>query len=339
MSTTESVEPVQSLEAVELSTVLAALKQFGCADLFKVMRTATTEAEKRSKEEVKGPKKPKGPTPKQLEKPKAWVAHALKYASENGWESFTCENKKKGEMIVYSASELKEGKHVFPNGKPLILTQAMSLSKQMFNARLKKGSHEAVYREFEAEHAARIAAQIAANPVEVAAEPAAAPMVRKTAEEKAAELAEKKAATAAAKAAAAAAKEAAKAEKAAEKAAKPKSVPKAAIKAVEKAAPAAVAAPAAAVGVKPGPKKKAEAKPVEPAWTCPTDGNVYPWPYKGMKLLRDFENRVWTVAEDGGCGDWKGLYLPAEDRIDDSAADPYADDEEDEKEEDEEDEE
>ena len=44
MSTTSSVESVQSLEAVELSSVLAALKQLGCADLFKVMRTATTEA-------------------------------------------------------------------------------------------------------------------------------------------------------------------------------------------------------------------------------------------------------------------------------------------------------
>ena len=80
-------------------------------------------------------------------------------------------------------------------------------------------------------------------------------------------------------------------------------------------------AAAAPVGVKPGPKKKAAVA----EWTCPTDGNVYPWTYKGEKLLRDFENRVWAMDAEGGCGDWKGLYLKDEDRIDDSAADPYAD--------------
>ena len=325
MSTTSSVESVQSLEAVELSTVLAALKQLGCADLFKVMRTATTEAEKRAKEESKAPKKPKGPTPPQLQKPKAWVAYALKYATENGWESFKTVNKKTHEEIIYPASELKEGKYVFPNGKPLILTQAMSLSKQMFNAKLKVGSHEAVYREFEA--------WLAAQPVEaVAAVEAApkAPLIRKTMEEKAAEAAAKKAAAEAAKAekkaATAALKEAAKAAKAAEKAA---AVPKAAVKAAVKAAAPAAAAVAAVAGVKPGPKKKAAAKPVE-EWTCPTDGNVYPWPYKGENLLRDFENRVWTIDAEGGLGDWKGIYMPEKDCIDDTVADPYADEEDEE---------
>ena len=40
MSAIESVSEVESQAALELSTVLAALKQLGCADLFKVMRTA-----------------------------------------------------------------------------------------------------------------------------------------------------------------------------------------------------------------------------------------------------------------------------------------------------------
>jgi hypothetical protein len=316
----ESVEIQEN--TLELSTVLAALKQLGCADLFKVMRTATTEAEKRSKEESKAPKKAKGPTPPQLQKPKAWVAYVLKYATENGWESFVCENKKSGEEIIMPASEEKEGKHVFPSGKALILTQAMSLSKKMWQAKAKTGTHEAVYRTFEAEFAARPVEAVAA------AEPAPkAPLVRKTAEEKAAEVAAKKEAATAAKAAAAAAKAAAAAEKAAEKkAAVPKAaekkaaVPKAAVKVPAAAVPAAVAAPA---GVKPGPKKKA----AEPAWTCPNDDNVYPWTYKGEKLLRNFTNQIWTADADGGCGDWKGMYLPEEDRIDDSAADPFADEE------------
>ena len=313
MSAIESVSEIESQSSVlELNTVLAALKQLGCADLFKVMRTATTEAEKRSKEESKAPKKPKGPTPLQLQKPKAWVQYVLKHASENGWASFICVNKSSGEEIVMPASEEKEGKHVFPNGKALILTQAMSLSKQMWQAKAKTGTHEAVYRTFEAE--------FVAQPVVAAESAPKAPLVRKTAEDKAKELAAKKAATAAAKVAAVAAKAAAAAEKAAEKKATPKAVPKAAVKVPVKEVP--VAAPA---GVKPGPKKKAE-----PAWTCPNDDNVYPWTYKGEKLLRNFTNQIWTAAEDGGCGDWKGMYLPEKDCIDDSVADPFADEEDEE---------
>jgi hypothetical protein len=319
MSAIESVSEVES-QTLELSTVLAALKQLGCADLFKVMRTATTEAEKRSKEESKAPKKPKGPTPPQLQKPKAWVQYVLKYSTENGWASFVCENKKSGEEIVMPASEEKDGVHVFPNGKKLILTQAMSLSKKMWQAKAKTGSHEAVYRAFETEFASRPVEAVAA------AEPAAkAPMVRKTAEDKAKELAEKKEAAAKAaaekKAANAALKEAAKAAKAAEK------VPKAATKVAVKV-PAKAAAPAvtAAEGVKPGPKKAAQ-KAVVTEWTCPADGNVYPWPYKGKNFLRNSDNQVWEADAEGGCGDWAGVFIPVEDRIDESAADPFADDE------------
>ena len=59
-------------------------------------------------------------------------------------------------------------------------------------------------------------------------------------------------------------------------------------------------------------------------WTCPADGCVYPWTYKGVKYLRNSENQVWTY--DGKeCGDWKGLYIMAEDRIDETAHDPYED--------------
>jgi hypothetical protein len=281
-------EPQEAVLAVE--TVLAAFAKFGSADLFKVIRKATAEVEKKSKEEAKVPKKPKGPTPPQLRKPKEWVGYVLKYSQENGWDSFKTVNKKKNEEITYPASELKEGKHVFPNGKPLILTQAMSLSKQMFNAKLKKGSHEVVYREFEA--------WLAARPVEevVAAEPAAKkPMVRKTADEKAVEVAAKKAAAEKAKeekkAATAALKLAAKEAKAAEKGV---AVPKAAVKAA--AAAAAPVAAAMAGGLKPGPKKKAAPAAAVEEWTCPTDGNVYPWPYKSKDYFRDFENQVWEKA-------------------------------------------
>lgn len=336
MSATDSIDTVSQTQEVtlELETVLAALKQLGCADLFKVMRTATTEAEKRSKTEAKAPKKPKGTTPVQLQKPKAWVQFVLKWATENGWDEFTCVNKKSGEEILMPASIHGAEGYTFPDGKKLILTQAMSLSKQLWQAKAKTGTNEELYRQFEAE--------FVTMPVEEVAAPAAkAPLVRKTAEEKAQELAEKKAkrekeaaekkaANAAAReekkaataAANAAAKEAAKVAKAAATPAKVV-VPKAATKVVAKAPAKAVAAVAAPVGVK--PKKPAAPKPVE--WTCPADGNVYPWDFNGQKYLRNSENQVWVAEADGSCGDWAGLYMPEGNIIDDSVADPYADDE------------
>lgn len=325
MSAIEEVATVEVQEsALELTTVLAALKQLGCADLFKVMRTATTEAEKRAKEVAKGPKKEKQPTPRQLQKPKAWVAYVLKWGRENGWDEFICVNKKSGEEIVMPASVETDAGHKFPSGKDLILTQAMSLSKQMWQAKAKTGTHEEVYREFEAEWASQPVEPVAAVPV--AAKPA---MVRKTAEEKAAEIEKKKAELAEKK-------EAAKAAKAATKAAAPAKTPAKAVKAAAvpakavKAVAKAVAAPAP-VGIKPGKKKAA---PKEEEWSCPADGNVYPWVYKGKNYLRDSDNRIWEAAATGGCGDWAGVFIKAEDRIDNSVADPYGD-EEDEEEDDE----
>jgi hypothetical protein len=317
MSAIENATVEVQESALELNTVLAALKQLGCADLFKVMRTATTEAEKRAKEESKGPKKAKGPTPPQLQKPKAWVQFVLKYSRENGWEEFIQTNKKSGEEIVMPASVETDGVHKFPNGKDLILTQAMSLSKQMWQAKAKTGTHEDVYREFETEFAAR--------PVEEsveAAEPAAKPvMVRKTAEEKAAELEKKKAELAEKKEAAKAAKAAEKAAKTPAKAVKATATPAKAVKAEVKAVvPAAVAPSMTAVGIKPGKKV---AKKVE-EWSCPADGKVYPWAYKGKNYLRNADNQVWEADTDGGCGDWAGVYVSAEDRIDESVADPFA---------------
>ena len=94
-STTESVESVQSLEiAVDLETVLAALTEFDCADLFKVIKTATLEAEKRVKSGSKIVAKkagsaPKGVQPPQLRKPRRWVEVTLEDALANGWEEFT----------------------------------------------------------------------------------------------------------------------------------------------------------------------------------------------------------------------------------------------------------
>jgi hypothetical protein len=327
MSTTESVESVQSLEAVGLDVVLASLKTFAAADLFKVTKASLAEAEKRVKSGKLEPKaeKEKKPTPKQLVKPKEWVNWVLKHAQAHGWESFTVENKKAGEIIEMAASVQNEaGAYLFPEGKKMTLTLAMSLSKQYWAAKEKTGSHKELYDQFEADYVTSLASAVE-EPAEVVAKPK---MVRKTAVEKAAEkeaAAKKKAAE----------KEAAAKEKAAEKEAKKAAAPAKAVTAPAKAvaAPAkAVAAPAKAVaapaaGVKPSPKKVA---PKVEEWTCPADGNVYPWPYKGKNFLRNSDHQVWEADAEGGCGDWAGVFLPAEDRIDESAADPFADEEDEE---------
>ena len=328
-SITESVESIQSLESeavVGLEVVLASLKKFGVADLFKVSKASLAEAERLVKSGKTEPKveKEKKAMPKQLRKPTEWVAYVLRYSLANGWESFTTVNKKTREEITYPHSgQNQHGEHVFPGGKKMILTQAMSLSAKYWTPKEKNGIREDLYREFEAWYAA----QLAAEPEEEAAraESPKAPMVRKTAAEKEAEKEAKAKLKEDEKLAKAALKEKVKQDKAAASPAKPKKAAAAAA-----AAPVAAPVPAAAMagGLKPGPKKKAAvAAPVE-EWKCPTDGNVYPFPYKGKDYFRDFENQVWEKAADGGLGKWAGIFIFSEDRIDETAADPFADEEE-----------
>ncbi len=241
------------------------------------------------------------------------------------------------------ASEEVNGKHVYPGGKEMILTHAMSLSKQRWAPKAAEGTHEELYNEFLAEFETAAAAAAAEAPEEEAPEWLVPPtIVRKTAEEKAAEVeakkveieakkAEKKAEREQAKAEAKAAKEA---EKAAAKAAKvPKAaVPKAAVKPAPK--PIAKAVEVKATGkeeattprmespVKTPARKPATANAKPAVWSCPADGAVHPWAYKGMAYLRNSDNQVWKEDADGGCGDWCGVFLGGEDRIDDSVEEP-----------------
>jgi hypothetical protein len=346
-STTESVESVQSLEVtIDLKTVLDALKEFGCADLFKVIKMSTQEAEKRVKSGSKVKKEedgPKKPTPSQLQKPTAWVRFTLQRAQQDGWEEFIICNRKSGEEILMPASEEVDGKHVYPGGKEMILTHAMSLSKQRWAPKANEGTHEELYNEFLAEF--ETAAAAAEAPEEAPEWLVPPTIVRKTAEEKAAEVAAKKAEIEAKKAEKKEERERAKAEaklaKEAEKAAaKEAKVPKAAVKVVKPAPKPVVKAAAAKVEVKASGKEEAttprslSAEPVKTArkpttanakaaaWTCPADGAVHPWAYKGMAYLRNSDNQVWKEDADGGCGDWCGVFLGGEDRIDDSVEEP-----------------
>lgn len=44
---------------------------------------------------------------------------------------------------------------------------------------------------------------------------------------------------------------------------------------------------------------------------------LYPWIYKGKKYLHNSYNEVWTESED-----WQGVYLPTEDRFDNTVPEP-----------------
>ena len=368
-SASDVSQEVEVEAAAGVEEVLAALKQLEAPELFKVMKQALVEAEKRSKAAAV-PKKaaakkagsmPKGVVPPQLRKPRAWVDFTLKHALEHGWEAFTVYQTKKDkttgekveEEIEMPASELLNGANVYkdsvdekhPSGKQLIHKDAMSLSKQRWAPKEKTGTHHALYQEFEASYVEEASSAPSSD-----SESEKKVIVRKTAAEKAAEAEAKKAAKAAEadakKAAKEAEKEAKKAEKEAEKEAKKAEkeaekeakkvakkvvpvVPAAAVKKVA-AAPKPAAVPKAAVAAAPkaAAKPAVKAKPAVESWSCPADGMVHPWPYKGKQYLRNSDNEVWLKGEDGGCGEWQGMYRAEGDLIDDSVPEPVFDDEE-----------
>lgn len=351
----EVMETLKSLEAAELFKVMKAALS---AAEKKSKAEAKTGKSGRSK---KAGSAPKGVAPPQLRKPRAWVDFTLANALENGWEEFVVQQKKKNketgettveEIVMPESMEVtdEEGNvfHVYtdsvdekhPQGRQMIQKEAMSLSKQR-----KTSSHE-TWAEFEAQYEEEEGDEKSV----ASGSGSAVTVVRKSAAEKAAELAEKKAEKAAEK-------EAAKAEKAAEKervkaekaaAAAALKAEKAAEKAASKAATApakkglvAAAAAKTVLAAKAAPKAAAAAaapKPVakKPAaggkkdsWVCPTqDGAVYPWTWNGTEYMRNCHNQVWMKDEEGGIGDWQGVYLPAEGKIDDSAEEPSFDEEE-----------
>lgn len=347
--------------ATTMEDVLSAVKGFDAPDLFKLIKAVATEAEKKSKQtktttkatsSKKAGSMPKGAVPPQLKKPRAWVEYTLKNALENGWEPFTVLQKKKDketnviteEQIEMPGSVLHNGAHIYedsisdktPDGRQLIHKEAMSLSKQ------RKESGHTTYAEFEASYVDDTTDDDKSETGSTASKKI---VVKKTAAEKEAESAAKAAAKAAEKAAAKAAKDAertaAKAAKDAEKAAAKaaKDAEKAAAKAakdadkkpvvkapvpaaaVKKATKAAVT-PAASAPVAPIKKKTPVAKVEE----IPADGMVHPWTFKGKKYLRNSDGETWTVGEDGGVGEWAGLYDSKTDKLDATATEPVFED-------------
>lgn len=349
-----------------METVAASIKSLTASELFKLIKLATTEAEKKTKSPKttakttatkKSGSMPKGAVPKQLLKPRAWVEYTLKDALANGWESFTVhqshKNKETGEKveeeIEMPPSMLHNGAHVYegsvteatPDGRQLIHKEAMSLSKQ------RKESGHASYAAFEASYVEETPATSDSDASSTTSSKVT--VIKKTAAEKAAEAEAKKAAKAAEKEAKKAEKEAEKEAKKAEKEAEKEA--KKAAKDAEKAAKKPQSSPARAAGLvaaKPvvpakavaAPKPVAAATtPAEPAATpkktkpvakvdIPNDGMVHPWTYKGKKYLRNADGETWTVGADGGVGEWVGMYDSKTDKLDTTAAEPVFEDEE-----------
>lgn len=306
---------------------------------------------------------PKGKTPHQLRKNNAWVAFTLKHAQENGWEPFVVNSTRKdketgetiSEEIEMPGSVLHEGAHIYedsvtestPTGRQIIHKEAMSLSKQRKETHPSWDEFLASYEEEPASETESTAKSTTSSKV----------TVRKTAAEKATEkaekdaakakekaekaeareakkkaIAERKAAEEKAKAERKAAREEAKAEKEKAKAEKPaKSAKVTKTVAKTKAVPVKAAAP---------PKQTAEPvvraaggagarRPVVVAeWIPPAEeGAVKEWSYKGKVYLRNSDNEIWLKAADGGVGEWQGVYIPSDNRIDDSIPEPIFEDE------------
>jgi hypothetical protein len=343
--------------AISIEDILTALKSFETPELFKLLKTALTEAEKKSKTTAKATatkttKKqgsmPKGAVPTQLKKTHAWVKFTLKNALENGWESFTITQKKGGEVeeITMPASTLHEGAHIYedsitektPNGKQIIHKEAMSLSK------FRKESGHPTYAEFEALYTEEASEEVSddAESTTSSKKSKASSVVKKTAAEKAAEMEAKKVEKEAEKEAKKAEKEQAKAEekerKKAEKEAEKEAAKaaKEAEKEAKKAVPAKTVTPAKAVVVK---KAEEESKPVvtktvvtkstlKKEDVIPDDGMVHPWTFEGKKYLRNADGETWSVGSGGGIGKWVGVYSAQTNKIDTSATEPEFDDEE-----------
>jgi hypothetical protein len=359
MSASESSSVIDMPHGLE--QVLDALKGLEHSELLKVIKNAATEAEKRSKggkitKTTKAKKEPgvKRAVPNQLKKNHAWIANTLAHAIDNGWESFTIHQSKKNkltgekeeeEIEMPAAVQNESGAWVYdgsitektPGGRQINHKEAMSLSKMR-----KELNHE-TWQEFDASYVPEEIPETASE-----ASDSNSKVVKKmTAAEKEAEKEAKKAAKEAEKEAKKAAKEAEKeakkAEKEAEKEAKKKEKDAGKkVKAPSAPVPAGGAAAALAAkkvaeptepAEKPTEKPKAAPKaapkavvkkasaPVE-EWVPPAEGSVKKWNFKGKNYLRSSDNGLWLVASDGSVGDWVGVYLPAEGRIDDSAEEP-----------------
>ena len=283
------------------------MKDASLEELLTIIAAATAEAKKKAKIVVKAPKKeakekkgsmPKGVVPPQLVKPRAYVDYTLADANKNGWEAFEISGQ------PFAASVVKEGVHVFEaTGKPFNHKHAMSLSK------IRKTTRPEFYQAFEEQLPLQLAAAPAAESEESDGEEKsataavsapkpkkekAAPKPKKTDEEKAAEKEAKK--------------EAKKAEK----------------KTSKKEASSSSSSSSSALT--PRPQTPEAGKEAVDTWVPKTtDGKVYGRTIGGVAYFSNHLHQLWLKDSDGTVGDWAGVFLVSENRIDAEAEEPMYD--------------
>ena len=96
-----------------------------------------------------------------------------------------------------------------------------------------------------------------------------------------------------------------------------------------KSAPSAPSAPAAPPAQKPAPKQLKKKEEEKMTWSIPEDGLVHEWTFQGTTYLVNSQKAVWKMDAEGNPGDWVGLVILEENRIDTTVPEPeYTDDEE-----------
>ena len=306
-----------------VQNITESFKGLSVEELLAIITAASSEAKKAAKVASKAPKEakekkgsmPKGVSPPQLHKPRAWVDFVLAHANANGWPAIAVKNKEE-----LPSSIERDGKHVFEStGKPLNNKQAMSLSKQYWARKEATGTNKVLYDAFEAQYEPPAAApkEVSDSDAEPESEAVAAVVPNEKKEKKAKKTEEEKEAEKARKTAE---KEAEKVRKAAEKDAE--KVRKAAEKELAKQAEKP-----AAKKEKPLKKVTQKEEEVELPFDIEVDGMVHEWVLKGKKVYVDSDGNMWERFDNDEAGPWMGNYNPSTKILDASAEEPTHDEE------------
>ena len=275
-----------------IQNIQESLKELSVEELLTIIAAATAEAKKKAKVVVKAPKKEA--KEKKGSMPKGVIPKQL--LKPRAYVDYTLAdaNKNGWESFEISgqpiaASVEKDGAHVFEaTSKPFNHKHAMSLSK------IRKTTRPEFYKEFEAQYVEVEVVAVEAPEESHDEEKAAVAAVSesKPKKEKAAPKPKKT-----------------DEEKAAEKEAK--KAEKKEIKTAEKADAKKTVAPNASTVDMWVPKT--------------TDGKVYPRTIGGVAYFSNHLHQLWLKDSDGSVGDWAGVFLTEENRIDATAEEPLYD--------------
>ena len=297
--------------------------------LLNMQKEITKLLEKHLKDKKKG-SFPKGVSPPQLDRPRAWVTFTLDDAMKNGWEEFVLKDTKKidgekvEEYVTMPCSMMHEGAYFFdgsitestPNGKQFNQKYAMALSKQRWSVKEKVGTHQEKYEEFLEAYDEEPVEKEKVVKVKITAEEKEMERKKKEVEKELLKAQEKEAKEEKKREE----KEAKELLKAQEKAKKDEEKKKEAASKIVRADEVDDKLKKKVVKE----KKEKEEKKVE-KWSCEDDGKCHPWVFKGQKLFRNFNNGVYKKTPSG-LPLWLGVYMEEEDKIDDSVEDPDASD-------------